>query len=695
MSEDFPQNDARAGMPQGTVVESAPLPEYLEKVQSLQAEFEAEVPSHIVLDDDRFERTIYDVGDGVSMVFRGREELPTFGASDGGSDVTRGVVGIDEKPKHTSGDRYGTWTVAITKGEPYDDVFERAAKTGSDRVELIASSSARGIVEASIKLVELGKGDPSATQRLEALRRSLVDGVIDDDVLKLYDDIFVASTVDAESNNLLAHNINPGGAGQLDEHAPMQVALALAGDPTAVELLKAKQEKVAVLEGVDEIRQRNNEGRTPEDAEVKEPGQRLTEEELEVLKDAHFVAVHTTDINPVQLTDGLRVMRPAAEFDKDNPNKSSRSTLHWSLNHPVESHIGGNFAERQYTIVAPLEDMARVNGAPAVLNGVDSYFTTNPAEGLLIPDRAIVIHTHEDSERPLIQRNGDEIELKTGNFTSDDISQAVDHLANQYYVRFKDKGWDESTARFAAKKFIVESLATHANSTFRDIAKLHISDEEKIDMQPHEFEIPAHSRGIFRALQQNGVDVDSLADRWSQGDNIYDEFEKGMQAALEAVIENGQISAYPELHSILGEALRKRVVDDTIQDLGGEVVRSDGTSAYIETAGFSDKVDAVVKKVGLRSGLHVYQPEATAETVVDSQLQDAITTIPVPLDVNHPDGITKARADFDWTKFDGTPIWQTMAGSRTPWAVRRQLVDRGLLTYTQQKRDPDLEASML
>lgn len=692
MSEDFPQDSQQVPSPQATLVEEAQKPEYLQRLQSVEAQFEAEVPRHTVLDDERFERTVYDLGDGVSMVFRGREELPTFGATDGEVDVTRAVVGIEEKPQHTSGDRYGTWTMAITKGEPYDDVFERAAKAGSSRIELVASSSALGVVEAARALADMGKGDPSVIPQLESLKKSLVDGAITDEVLKLYDDIFIASTVDTVSDNLLGSIANPGDAGRVDTHAPMQVALALVGDPTAQDLLKAKEEKVSTLEVLEEQRRRESEGRTEEDAAIKQPRQRLNDEELEVIKEAHLVAVHTSTTNPAKLADGLRVMRPAAEFDKKNPNKSSRSTMHWSLNHAVESHFAGNFAGREYTVIVPMEDMARINGAPAVLHGVDTYFTSNPGEGLLVPQQAVIIHAHQEANGPVVRKEGDEIELKTGEYRPEDIDQIIDFLANDYYMRYKDQGWSESTARYVAQKFVEESLTTDVHSSFQELGKLRLTDEAKATMLPHEFEVSSYSRAIFRALQQQGINPESFADRHAAGEDIYDEFAQAAQEAVQAVIADERIADYPELHPVLGEALRVKLVNDTIQGMGGRVVQSDGMSSHIETKGFTDTVNSVVRKVGLRTGLHARQPEAAAEEVIDTQLQEAITTLRVPSDLEHPDRIREARADFDWTKFDGQPIWRVMSGSRTPWAVRRQLIDRGLLTYDTQAPDPARES---
>lgn len=698
MSEDFDPNQPVEEIIPPPVVTPAvaeQLPVSLEQLHQLEDQFEQEVSPITVEDDQRFDRVRFDLHDGVSIVFRGREELPTFETDDGDSKVTRGVLGINERPRHTSGDKYGDWTMLVTSGEPNDDVFERAAEEGSDRVELIAVASPEGMVEAAITLIDLGRGDPAQKGRLEALRKSLQEGEINDDILKLYDDIFVASTVDVESGNMLGYTTQEGqGAGQLDPRAPMEVALALAGDKTAVDLIKAKEAKLAALEALDEERQRRHEGRTEEDAPLKQPGELLSEEELEVLKTAHLVGVHTTDLYPAEVGDGIRMMRPAAEFDKNNPNSSNRNTLHWSLNHAVKSHIKGNFSAREHTIVAPLEDLARVNGAPGVLYGVDSYFVSNPGEGMFIPPEAVVISTHSDTNKPFINVDGQNIELKNGSFTAEDIDQAIDYLAQHLLKTYKDKGWDESQARYSAARQISGIIADKTHDVFDDLRKMRIPDDQKATLPPPMYEPTLFSLGAFRALRRQGADIDALADRIKAGeDGVYDEVQALLDQAAKEIIEDGTIADYPEMHDTIGEEMRKQVVAVTIRNMGGQVVQSDGTSAYIETDGFQDKEEEVTKRLGFRSGLHQYQPEAASERVIEEQLDQAITKVPVPEDLQSDDGPRAARGDFDWTKFDGRPIWGSMVGSRVPWAIRRQLVSKGLLSYTAQKRDPNLRSA--
>lgn len=666
------------------------LPSALSELQDLQLQFEAQTPPHPVVDDQGFERRAYDVADGVSMIFRGREELPTFAESDGDRRVTRGVVGIEERPEHTSKDLYGDWTMQVTRGEPNEDVFERAAEEGSDSIELVASSSPTGLINAALALIELGYGDEAVKAKLGHMKTALHEGAVTDDIIKLYDDIFVASTVDNESLNMLGYQVNEGAPGHVDQDAPMIVARSLAGDPVATSLIEKKQAKLAALEEVEDDRLRSHEGLTDDDAELKHPGERLSEEELEIMGDAHFVAVHTTVANPAEVAPGMRVMRPSSEYNKDDPNRSDRSTLHWSLNHPVQSHIQGNFIGRPYTIVAPLEELTRINGAPGVLYGVDTYFVTNPGEGMILPEDAVVIHTHQDSNRPAIQVDGTSIELKVGNYAAEDVGALVDYFTANYLKKFADRGWDETQARYAAKKTVGEMIAGSEWSLYNDLPKLTLSDEEKQTMQPHDYEISVRTQGILRAFHKQGVDIDDLARRVAARESAaYEEVIERLAQLGDDIIEDGTIADYPELHDELGEAMRIRVTQDTIEGFGAKVVQSDGMSAYILDPEFQATERAVAKRIGFRTGLHQYHPESSAEAVIPEQLQKATVSVPIPADLQTEDGPSRAKGDFDWTEFDAEPIMSAMTGPRVPWPIRRRLVARGLMSYGHKEQTFD------
>lgn len=93
------------------------------------------------------------------------------------------------------------------------------------------------------------------------------------------------------------------------------------------------------------------------------------------------------------------VENPIREFknEKDNlvsqtPIDSSkgnipRITSHWTINHFVESHLGGSWEDCGAVIVCPGEETIKVNGSPENINIVDTFWAHN----ITIPNNSIIL----------------------------------------------------------------------------------------------------------------------------------------------------------------------------------------------------------------------------------------------------------------------------------------------------------------
>ena len=106
-----------------------------------------------------------------------------------------------------------------------------------------------------------------------------------------------------------------------------------------------------------------------------EPGRHLNPDQLEQLRQQNLVAVHTTRTQP----DGR--LYPVAAYNRNDPRHVPRCSIHTSINHPVASHMWGNFENKDFTVVSPLAEIVAINGIPDVLNSVDTYFSVEPTEG--------------------------------------------------------------------------------------------------------------------------------------------------------------------------------------------------------------------------------------------------------------------------------------------------------------------------
>jgi hypothetical protein len=634
---------------------ASPLLQEQQELQLLSGDFEKFTQPQEVVDDQFFVRRQYSLDDGhIKIVFRGREELPVLDAVEG---VTQ-VLSLEEKPKYTSGDDFGEWAAILTEGDPYGDVFERASRNEeSDQVNLIASATPMGLVDCAIKLTEAGIGGGSS-EELNGLKKDLANGTVTDEVIQLYDSIIAATLISKEGS--LNRPIPEGSV--INEDGLMQVVLAMCGEEAALQIVQTKSQLLAGYDAATLSDAKVRAGRGPEDADMKQPGERLSADELEIVRSHGFVAVHTSAVMPYHIAEngeGVSVIRSTAEFGGDGELQFPRSTVHFSLNHAVESHVQGSFDNRPVTVVAPLEKILELNGAPAVLHGVDTYTSSNPGEGVFVPEQSTIIHTTESSNGSFIEQSGNVIEIH---------ANKIDHSALQEYAALiKELGgnaepfmiasqlvgtdvfspyiWDQDVLRgVAAKEDDVESYKEYLDQAreFMSFVKTHVSSE---DPQPTE--------------RQRAVE-DSI---------------------VEFIKTPGLVDEYPSTHSLLVEAMRRTLVNTLIvQKYGGRVVRSDGMSAYIEDDEFSHAVEETAKAIGVRTGLHQYQSESSLEHASEEALRKAESKVAVPRELSKR-GLE--AADFKWEKYDSSMIWSLLSAASPQ--TRRTAVKLATLTYAHRE----------
>ncbi len=643
-------------------------PEMIESYARLQSSMEARLKPEVFVDQADLQRTEFSVADGVSLYFRGREELPTHERE--GSVVTA-VLSQQERPLHTSGDDFGEWVAIQTQGNPTADPFERAVDEDAESVVLIALATPEGVVDTAITLCESGfvASDPARIEALKSLKERIAKREIDDEVINYYDQLYASTTVGFEDGL-------PTEKGRL-EQGLIEVALMLTGDSEASDIVAAKTEIRSAYDAAtsqEEAEQYGYESDT-----IRQPGEQLTPEELEMLAEKHLVLVHTSPVEPMSIDQsgtGMRVMRPRSEFQARSRDQYLRSTLHWSLNHPVESHMQGNFSGREFTIIAPMEKVAELNGAPAVLYGVDTYYTTSPSEGMLIPAEATILDMHNDQDSPIIEQTGNTIKVREGAMNTKDLQELTAFVAANFAEQLADSGAD---IELIIDRFL-EQLTS--DSQIRNVygERSIKSDDGFMDDVPSRQDWLKQARSFYAFISpylENGELPDYEED-----------FKKAVQSAFRDALANpGRIEQFPEFAPIMTEAIRTTIVKLEIGRQGGRVVRSDGMSAYIEDPTFSNEVKLAAEQLGVRQGLHQYQPErsveqaayealnaATTTQIVDEKTQEELVAQQPSAEV--PEEINK---NFDWKLYDSGMIWSALA--RAPQQVRRTVIDAGMLTF--------------
>lgn len=71
-----------------------------------------------------------------------------------------------------------------------------------------------------------------------------------------------------------------------------------------------------------------------------------------------------------------------------------RLTTHWTINHTVAPHLGGDWSEFPITIICPSEKMLQENSNPHALDAIDTYWVGDS----YLPEGTVIIHSGEMPE---------------------------------------------------------------------------------------------------------------------------------------------------------------------------------------------------------------------------------------------------------------------------------------------------------
>lgn len=614
-------------------------------------QFETVVQKSEISDQYDFERTRFDLGN-VAFVFRGREELPVLSAEN--AEQAKQVLTTDELPVYTSTEDYKSWRKNQEKGIGKDST------DGEQEIEFFASNTSRGIVDVALKLIETGHGDEDEKDRLTSLRKKLVDDDIDDEVLGLFDMVYTAGAVDLGTGNMVDNrNASP--------EAPMLVALALSGDKLSQAIINTKRK---IVDAEDEKRLFN-----AESTSLKRPGEPLSDDEIELMKNAHFIAVHTTPTAPKAITEhGDRGIFPTGQYDLGKQIYHPRETIHWSLNHAVASHMMGDFTGREITIVDPLDELAKINGAPNSLYGVDTYFSANPGEPLLLSPHASVVQVKEGApDQSIIARDVNDIRINKRDMRPEDFDTIERFFG--YDEKDREHGIDGFGKTILAYDLFANGglyldwqMVERIENGDQDNAYDFLTEKEKAKSE----EYMKPFRSAYNLIKSD------LPENPSESD-----YGEALERLFERIVTGEvDIAEHPEFHDEIIETIRVLSINKLIKEKGGKVEKAGGQSQYMADEEFKEKERSVVSAIGFKSGLHDNNIEGWMEEVFQNTRSKATSG-------KYDEG----TLTFDWSEYDDSNLWQTMATGS--WQNRRYMVRSGMLSFTPPKVKKNQERSLV
>jgi hypothetical protein len=119
---------------------------------------------------------------------------------------------------------------------------------------------------------------------------------------------------------------------------------------------------------------------------------------------------------------GEVIVYPAAEYD---PN-FVRQSIHFTIGHEVASHTD-EWSKSNYLVVSNLDRAIDRNGKLSSMGPVDSWFTVEPHEAVILPDAVIISPTDDPRAELLAQDKSSRVitykDLPEADYSSEDIAK--------------------------------------------------------------------------------------------------------------------------------------------------------------------------------------------------------------------------------------------------------------------------------
>lgn len=132
--------------------------------------------------------------------------------------------------------------------------------------------------------------------------------------------------------------------------------------------------------------------------------------------------VHATNYMPLQHKNGSFFIPSTAMATNF---KIPRATVHATLNWIVSGHAGGSWDDSEIVILAPYNDVVAKNGNPVGFDPTDTYWSTNPDYGLVLPENAHIVRPSNDV---LFSIGEHESTYKRDNYTKEEIDIILDMM---------------------------------------------------------------------------------------------------------------------------------------------------------------------------------------------------------------------------------------------------------------------------
>ena len=318
-------------------------------------------------------------GQNVKVVFRSPEEMidPDVITEDD-------IIFTGEDARFLPEDKYSEWKHTVLGTERKDP------KEKKDTL-FVSSRSIKGILELAIKL------DPQNTH-IQDLYQSAISFSYSDDLLSLIDTVIAARTTSSDGKKKLD---------DISNDAEALVLSDLLGNGDARQLVEGLELHYAHNYSAQMLASFEKRKTELSDFDSRIETERETLGEQQRIDIDDLIAVHCTKYLPTyDLSSGkykIKTLFDATEGEKP------RTSIHFTLNEPVASHMYGDWSEMGVVVLVPFKDLVEVNGKPESMIVEDTYWNLNPGQDIVLPEGTTIL-IPENSEGVQQARGGVKIE---------------------------------------------------------------------------------------------------------------------------------------------------------------------------------------------------------------------------------------------------------------------------------------------
>lgn len=152
----------------------------------------------------------------------------------------------------------------------------------------------------------------------------------------------------------------------------------------------------------------------------------------------NWVFVHATKYEP-KINEKGELYIPPTAMVTDWP----RASVHGKLNAVVGANSAGSWDKAPFVVLAPFNDVVRLNGNPQEVSVDDTYFIPDPDTGLVLPKNAYLIKPDPNADK-LINFGEGVITYKTDNYTDKEIEEILALSEGDKYLYEKYMNGDAS-----------------------------------------------------------------------------------------------------------------------------------------------------------------------------------------------------------------------------------------------------------